>query len=346
MFAPNIHATNGKNTGSGNSDYHHQRKSTVRAVSSKGKDLRPATRGKTRIGWEGHFRKLVQYKELNGHCRVPRNYTVDDVNLGRWVNTQRNEYRKFKKGKHSPMTLERIDALETLGFNWGTTRIGWEAQFQLLEKFQAEHGHCRVPLKHSVNNVKLGSWVKKQRQEYQKFEKGQKSQITQERIDQLNSIDFDWVSPAMLGWDGTFEKLVQFQAEHGHCGVPQNYSVDNVKLGKWVSHQRSEYQNHLAGKYSPMTQERIDQLNSVGFDWGTTVIGWDGHFEKLVQFKEVHGHCQVPQKYSVDDVNLGNWVSHQRSEYKSFKDGKDSPMTQERIDALEKIGFVWKVYNV
>ena len=301
--------------------------------------------GSANIGWKGTFQKLVQYKESHGHCRVPRNYTVDDANLGNWVANQRNAYKRFKDGQHSTMTQERIDQLNSVGFDWGTTGIGWEGHFQKLVQFQAEHGHCGVPQNYSIDNVKLGKWVSHQRSEYQNHLAGKYSPMTQERIDQLNSVGFDW-GTTVIGWDGHFEKLVQFKEVHGHCQVPQKYSVNDVNLGNWVSHQRSEYQNHLTGKYSPMTQERIDQLNSVGFVWGTAMIGWEGSFEKLVQFKESHGHCQVPRNYTADDVNLGNWVANQRKAYKRFKDGRHSTMTQERIDALENIGFKWKVYNV
>ena len=185
-------------------------------------------------------------------------------------------------------------------------------------------------------NLEIGSTPKDNH--YQNYLAGKYSPMTQERIDQLNSVGFDW-GTTIIGWDGHFEKLVQFKESHGHCRVPRNHSVDNVNLGIWVNTQRSNYQKYLAGKNSPMTQERIDQLNSVGFDWGTTVIGWEGHFQKLVQFKEVHGHCQVPRYHSVDDVNLGFWVNRQRQAYKRFKDGQHSTMTQERIDALHKYWF-------
>ena len=41
-------------------------------------------------------------------------------------------------------------------------------------------------------NSGLGSWVSVQRKEYKKWVEGKKSKITEERIDKLNSIEFDW----------------------------------------------------------------------------------------------------------------------------------------------------------
>ena len=50
----------------------------------------------------------------------------------------------------------------------------------------------------------------------------------------------------------------------------------------------------------------------------------------------------VPTKYSTNPA-LGRWVSTQRSQYKLFVDGEKSTMTQERVERLNSIGFVWNV---
>ena len=49
----------------------------------------------------------------------------------------------------------------------------------------------RVPYNYE-QNAKLRTWVGTQRMEYKKWLKGEHTCITQERIDQLNEIDFVW----------------------------------------------------------------------------------------------------------------------------------------------------------
>ena len=61
---------------------------------------------------------------------------------------------------------------------------------------------------------------------------------------------------------------------------------------------------------------------------------WKEMFQRVVKFKEIHGHCQVPFHYK-QDPKLGYWVKNQR-----FK--KDR-LTQARHDKLEEIGFEWEV---
>lgn len=44
--------------------------------------------------------------------------------------------------------------------------------------------------------------------------------------------------------------------------------VDSVKLGSWVKWQRTFYTNYVEGKPEACTtQERIDQLESIGFEF-------------------------------------------------------------------------------
>jgi len=50
----------------------------------------------------------------------------------------------------------------------------------------------------------------------------------------------------------------------------------------------------------------------------------------------------VPTKYEKMPA-LGRWVSTQRAQYKIYLEGKESPMTQERVDKLSALGFTWNM---
>ena len=63
---------------------------------------------------------------------------------------------------------------------------------------------------------------------------------------------------------------------------------------------------------------------------------WDTRFQELVEFRDVYGHCNVPQKY-LTNPSLGAWVAQQRRRYKSFT------LSSERIAALEGLGMVWEL---
>jgi hypothetical protein len=172
----------------------------------------------------------------------------------------------------------------------------------------------------------------------------------------------------------------------GHCNVPARYTV-NRRLGIWVSAQRQQYkilhqQKHLFAsqppvaaiavdesatqdvnnvandtanskvrRSAPLTQERIDLLNSLGFVWtirSRDSLGesWNQRLHELHQFKHLYGHCLVPSRYDANP-ELGIWVGTQRTQYRLYMRSKETgvpvstSMNDDRIRELEDLGFVW-----
>ena len=265
--------------------------------------------------WSNQFDDLTKYKAQNGDCNVSTN----QGSLGVWVKNQR---QFFKNGK---LSQERIASLEKLGFVWERYDEAWMTRFDELGYFKNENGDCNVP----ESQGPLGMWVQHQRQFYKK------GILPQERIDLLESIDFVW-EPFDEAWMARFDELVDFKNENGDCNVPKGQG----SLGWWVNEQRVNYKN---GKLS---QERIEFLESVGFEWVRQVQTrtqswkldelWKMKYTELVQYLIEHGNFNVPRKYGP----LFNWVGKQRTAY------KDGNMSQFRIDYLDSIGFAWKLKRV
>jgi hypothetical protein len=67
---------------------------------------------------------------------------------------------------------------------------------------------------------------------------------------------------------------------------------------------------------------------------------WYIKFDELVAYKRMHGHCQVPHGYVLNPT-LARWTKRQRYQFKLKQEAKPSTMTEGRIAALEKLGFVW-----
>jgi hypothetical protein len=226
--------------------------------------------------WSKRFQQLSEFKVQFGHCLVPREYAANPK-LGRWVNNQRRNYSLHQEGNSSCLTTERIRELESIGFDWGTRRIDvapiWSVSFQQLCEFKEQFSHCLVPQQYA-DKPKLGRWVSTQRKNYKWLQEGKPSPMTEDRIRELESIGFDWgtsrtrtdVAPI---WSVSFQQLCEFKEQFGHCLVPQQYA-DNPKLGRWVTNQRQSYKLHQEGKPSRMTEERVRELESIGFDWGAS----------------------------------------------------------------------------
>jgi Helicase associated domain len=111
--------------------------------------------------WTKKFSEMCEYQRRFGHCIVPYSYT-ENPTLVRWVKRQRYQYKLHTEGrKNSTMTLERIAALENIGFVWDSQGASWMERLQELKAFKAAFGHCNVPTNYHKNKC-LATWIKGQ----------------------------------------------------------------------------------------------------------------------------------------------------------------------------------------
>jgi hypothetical protein len=81
-------------------------------------------------------------------------------------------------------------------------------------------------------------------------------------------------------------------------------------------------------------------LDQVGFVWDSHAAVWSERLEELKEFKNVFGHANVPSRWE-NNHQLAIWVKRQRRQMKNRMEGKKHCMTDERIAALDQVGFVW-----
>ena len=258
--------------------------------------------------WEAGISALRKFHKREGHCRVGQRVTVDGLALGSWVNTQRLYKQK--------LTLDRIRSLEELGFSWDPRKDQWEEAFDALKAFHDLEGHCRVAEKKTVNGIKLGIWVRVQRQN--------KDRLTSDRMKRLNSLGFSW-DPFAEQWEMAFKILQDFVKQNGHCLVTRNTAFKGIKLGTWVFVQRQTKDR--------LTHDRIKRLESIGFNWNPIDEQWESAFSLLQDFYSKTGHCNVEKSLVVEGVRVGAWAFTQRQ-------NRDK-RTEDQIRRLDSIGFIW-----
>lgn len=61
----------------------------------------------------------LNFLSLSGN--VPTKYS-ENTALGRWVGSQRSQYKLYQKGMKCTMTNERAERLTEIGFEWGVQR--------------------------------------------------------------------------------------------------------------------------------------------------------------------------------------------------------------------------------
>ncbi|MFP7486409.1 helicase associated domain-containing protein [Priestia filamentosa] len=202
---------------------------------------------------------------------------------------------------------------------WKQSDVIWERHYKALAKFKQQYGHTLVPST-SKEHKTLGRWVGTQRLAYKK------GTLSKERVKKLKALGFVW-NVREKNWKDYYEVLCDYKREHGHTQIAQRVTYKGKKLGVWVYQQRAAYEK------GELSTQRIEKLEELGFAWEKS--DWNSRYKALIAFKERYGHCVVPKLF--EEKSLGKWVQYQR---KCYKEGILSP---EKIEKLEKVGFVWSV---
>ena len=260
--------------------------------------------------WTMMFTALVAYDKEHGHTVVPHIYQ-ENPQLGHWVFSQRQSRIK------GSLADEKVKKLDSLDFVWDPNQYFWDIRLTELTEFKMVHGHCRVPAKYKKNR-KLGTWV-----DHQRFLQ-LNNQLPKDKFEILDSLGFDW-DPRKSDWDENYSALTLYRKKNGHCRVTQR---DDPQLDRWLGKRRSE---NNRGK---LEEDRIKALDALNFDWHPDETIWNERFEELTAFREVYGHCRVPQKY-ISNKALGTWVSGQRSRRSKGE------LPGHKIKKLDEIGFDW-----
>jgi hypothetical protein len=202
--------------------------------------------------FERGLERLRAYKEVHGHCGVPTNYEEDPA-LWSFVDKNRQTHALWKQGKASSMNHEKIQILNELGFIWNARETTWEENFDRLEAFCLEYGHCNVPptFKQNQGGASLYNFVANQRADLKA------DCITKDRKERLDGIGFVW-NIREEQWMQCYQELAKYRKECGNCNVPAKYEK-NSSLGKWVKNQRSRKTS-----MKPHRRKLLDQLD---FEW-------------------------------------------------------------------------------
>jgi len=141
--------------------------------------------------WNERFTDLKTYSEANGNCLVPHTYK-QNLPLARWVKRQRYQFKLMSEGKSSTMTDERVQALGAIGFIWDSQGAAWGERLEELKEFRSVYMHSNVPSNYS-ENPQLATWVKCQRRQYKLHMEQKPSNMTAQRIRDLETIGFEWL---------------------------------------------------------------------------------------------------------------------------------------------------------
>ena len=203
----------------------------------------------------------------------------------------------------------------------------FEERLDELQTFKAKHGHVRVTMKQDKS---LGKFCRDMRSARRAT--GRRTMaITEDRVKALDELGFDWGGKKMT-FDERLEELKAFKAKHGHVRVTMKQDTGLARFCKQIRCGRHGKGNSRR----VVTEDRIKALDELGFDWGDKNKSFEERIEELKVFKAKHGHVRITPK---QDKSLAVFCKYMRCARRGK--GTGSAMTDNRIKALDDLGFEW-----
>ncbi len=136
------------------------------------------------VKWDEYIRLASEFYEENGHLDVPYTYSVNGVQLGKWIASVRQK-RQNPSSSGRSLTKERIKQLDDIGMIWN--KDSWDIRFRMATEYYREHGDLHIPADFvTKEHIWLGKWVYEQRKSYQN------STLSSDRKLKLEQIGIDW----------------------------------------------------------------------------------------------------------------------------------------------------------
>lgn len=272
--------------------------------------------------WEDYYELAKAYYEHNGDLYIPNEFKTNDgftydengiINLGNWIYRQRKDFFLLSE--------DRQQLLKSINFSLNPFEDEWHNKFEYAKVYFENHGNLLVPISFKTNDgftydengvINLGKWISNQRSVF--------SNLSKERQQLLNSIGFV-IGVFDVKWLKNYELAKAYYEHFGNLNVPVTFRTNNgfsideegvTNLGYWVNNQRI--------KFSTLSQEQQELLNSIGFILDPNEEKWLKYYELAKRYYEHYGNLQIPRdfitrngiSFDADGEKLGIWIGRQR----------------------------------
>lgn len=212
------------------------------------------------ILWLASFLELKVFQQEFGHCNPE--WGLENGGGAPAAKYQRViEWSEAQRVNGEKLSEDQRDRLNSIGFLWKPNQKdrNWEEKVQLWKKYDFDKRFAQAsdpPLPLPIMGKVMYHWMRDQRKA------NKEHTLPEVRKNRLDSLGFEWdKNEKELRWYAKLDRLKLYKAEHGDCNVPGGYK--EKALAQWVNNQRT------INRRGRLPQDRIDQLNDLGFVWVT-----------------------------------------------------------------------------
>lgn len=279
----------------------------------------------SKLEWDAFYDELVIFEQTFNHTNVPKDYKVNNLDLGQWTQRQRasmvSKYKNFDKEKSS-----KLKKLETWTLN--IKDDNWNKKYLILKDWIDKGNTFDDVLPQNYKKLNLKNWVSVQRTSYKENWKS----LTPNRREKLEKLKgWTWEARFKDSWTKNFNIVKDIASESEE--FPQISDFKKIPSG-WIQSQKIKYKD---GK---LTKKQITALESIkNWYWeDSNFHEWRQKYELFKVYVEKEDTHKILKYQKYRDVHLGYWVYNTRLSYQK------RTLTNEKINLMESIpGWEWKI---
>ena len=237
--------------------------------------------------------------------------------------------RQYGKGGEYDIQFELYDYVrdirDILDGLRNSFEYSWEIVFEVLQEYLVEYRHFPEYFE-EYHGYKIGMWCSNQRV------LRNAGNLSEERINLLDSVGFIWDAKDER-WMSSYHQAEHYKSKHGKFPARTDTSEEAVTIYRWIANQKQNFKN------GTLSKERKKLLESVGIlvKAKSSEDSWNENYALLTNFLQKNSRFPTTTDAQLNEsvYAVYRWMLHQRESYKKGR------LSQDRIEKLESIGFVW-----
>jgi hypothetical protein len=213
--------------------------------------------------WDFNFQLLLQFRDREGHLRVPTHYVENGHKVGAWISQQRTNKRL------GTLCSEDERRLNEIGFIWNVMEAQFDTMIAALAQFRQREGYaCNISRNHIEQldgvKLKLGTWLMNRRNRERRGKVDDDVAKEEKKRARLESLGVNQRREEITEetFDRKFDLLLVFKEREGHVRVPTRHKESaNGNLGAWLKKQRTLQRRGL------LELDRQKWLEVAGVTW-------------------------------------------------------------------------------
>ena len=207
--------------------------------------------------------------------------------------------------------------------------MNWFEIYSLIEECYKDNNEKLIIDKTNENEIKkeLRIFISDLKKKYKCNQLNDEEIKFLQKLNKLKGINKNNELSNKRLWNSYYTLAKKYYKKHGNLLIPQNYTVNNMKLGLWLSDQRCS---------KSLDKEKINLLDSINMQWSKNHI-WNKHYNALKKYKEMYGTILMSNdfvfNYNNKSYELGQFLDVQRK-----------VLEKDRIEyiVLDNLGMIWK----